>query len=238
MGATRGSGNLKTESRPVSGITAVELDTSGDLTLSRGETESLTIEAEDNLLPLLTSDVNGGTLKLATKPGSGLSATKPIKYTLVVKNLASLVLNASGSITAADLTGGDKFVVENSGSGDISLAAVSAGNTTVNVSGSGALTITNLISTKTAVKIDGSGNARVAGTTTDQNVNISGSGDFNADKLASKTAVITTNGSGSATVQVSDTLNATISGSGDIIYIGSPTVTQKDDGSGKITQQS
>lgn len=238
LGVTRGSGNVKTESRQVSGITAVQLDTSGDLTLSQGESESLTIEAEDNLLPLLTSDVSSGTLKLGTKPNTGISATKPIKYTLVVKSLASLELNGSGNIIASDLTSVDKFTVQSNGSGDISLAALSTNDTTVHLAGSGKLTIANLASAKVVLKIDGSGDAQIAGTTTDQTVSITGSGDFNGEKLVSKTAVVKTDGSGSTTVQVSDTLDATISGSGNITYTGSPTVTQKDDGSGKIIQKS
>ena len=56
--------------------------------------------------------------------------------------------------------------------------------------------------------------------------------------LAGKTAVVNTNGSGRTTVQVSDTLNASINGSGDVIYIGNPTITQNYNGSGRITQKS
>ncbi len=258
LNVTRGSGNVKTESRQVSGFTNVQLDTSGDLTFSQSESESLTIEAEDNLLPFLTSDVSSGTLKLSTKPNTGFSATKPIKYTLVVKNLTTLKLNGSGNITAGDLTTVDKFAVEGNGSGSITLAAVVTGDTTIDLSGSGSLNVASLASANVAVSINGFGDAQIAtldaqslsanlkgngslgisGSVTDQNVTISGSGDFNGDKLASKTAVIKTDGSGSATVQVSDKLDATISGSGDITYMGNPTVTQKDDGSGKITRKS
>ena len=238
MGSTRGSGNVKTETRQISGISAVELDTSGDLTLSQGETESLTIEAEDNLLPLLTSDVSNGALTLGTKPNTSISATKPIKYTLVVKNLSSLMLNGSGNIAAGDLTATDKFTVESNGSGNIVLASLSASATTAHLAGSGALNVSNMTSTTISVIIDGSGDAQITGTAAGQKINVNGSGDFNGEKLAGKTAVINTNGSGRTTVQVSDTLNAIINGSGDIIYIGNPTVTQSHVGSGRVSQKS
>lgn len=237
LNVTQGSGNVKTESRTISGVTAVQLKTSGELSLSQGESESLTIEAEDNLLPLLTSDVSNGTLTLGIKPGSGLSATRPMKYTLTVKNLSSIVLDASGSITAADLTVPEKLSITNDGSGSITMAALSASSTTIHLSGSGGLNITNLTSDSLVIQIDGSGSAQIGGTVSDQTATLNASGDYHADTLTSKTAVVKTTGSGSATVQVSDTLDAAVSGSGSITYSGSPTLTQKDTGSGQITQK-
>jgi hypothetical protein len=89
-----------------------------------------------------------------------------------------------------------------------------------------------------SAKLTGNGTLQVGGTTSDQSINISGSGKYDGEKLASKTAVIKTTGSGGAAVQVSDSLDATISGSGGVTYVGNPTVTQKSNGSGKVTQKS
>jgi len=258
LGITQGSGNVKTETRQVSGISAVQLDTSGDLTLSQGDTESLTIEAEDNLLPLLTSDVTNGVLKLDTKPNTSFSATKPIKYTLVVKDLNALTDNGSGTITTGDLNLSHPLSITGNGSGSITVANVQSGDAQLKLSGSGGLNVTSLKSDKVNIDISGSGSAsiptvtsqsfsaklsgngalEVGGTTTDQTITISGSGKYDGEKLTSKTAVVKTDGSGGATVQVSDTLDASTSGSGSITYIGSPTVTQKSNGSGKVTQKS
>jgi len=45
-----GSGNVISESRPVSGINAVDFDSSGELSIVQGAVESLTIEA-DSVFP-------------------------------------------------------------------------------------------------------------------------------------------------------------------------------------------
>src|SRR5262249_20698204 len=45
-----GAGGVRTESRQVSGFTAVELQGFGDLTIEQTGAESLTIEAEDDIL--------------------------------------------------------------------------------------------------------------------------------------------------------------------------------------------
>jgi hypothetical protein len=51
----RGSGNVITESRVVSGSDEILLSGSGEVVVDVDGTESLTIEAEDNIMPLLTT---------------------------------------------------------------------------------------------------------------------------------------------------------------------------------------
>lgn len=234
---TRGSGTLKTESRSVSGITAVELDTSGNLVIKQGETESLSIEAEDNLLPMLTSDVTGGVLKLSTKPNTGFSATKPITYTLMVKDITSLTVNGSGNASGETLHS-TQLMITLTGSGTLTLGAAQADNLNITVTGSGGATITAVTGQTLTANLSGNGTLTLGGTVNDQTVTITGSGSYNGEALSSKTARVSSSGSGSAAVQVSDTLDASVVGSGSITYKGSPTVTQKRMGSGSITQKS
>lgn len=63
----RGSGNLITEEREVSDFDRVELASDGELMLTQGGSESLIIEAEDNVMSYITSEVRGGTLVLGLK---------------------------------------------------------------------------------------------------------------------------------------------------------------------------
>ena len=65
-----GSGHVETETRQVSGFTGIDLAGSGEVTIEQGDAESLTIEADDNVLPALTSKVSDSTLKLGKKPGT------------------------------------------------------------------------------------------------------------------------------------------------------------------------
>jgi len=100
-GLTQGSGHVRSESRTVQGFDQVVLTGSGELTITQGGAESLTIEAEDNILPLLRSDVSGGRLTLGGKDNAGFSATQPIRYKLAVKNLHAVSVSGSGDATAA-----------------------------------------------------------------------------------------------------------------------------------------
>jgi hypothetical protein len=118
--AVTGSGALRTESRDVGGFSAIELSGSGNVIIEQDGTESLSIEAEDNLLPDLTSDISGGTLRLGTREGVDLHPTLPVTYRVTVKDLAGLQLSGSGSVTAAGITT-PAISIDISGSGDVTI---------------------------------------------------------------------------------------------------------------------
>ena len=63
----RGTGDITSETREVSGFSAVNLAGIGNVVVDYGEQESLRIEAEDNLLPYLESKVEGDTLTLGVR---------------------------------------------------------------------------------------------------------------------------------------------------------------------------
>ena len=53
----QGSGNVTSESRNVSNFNEVELQGIGNLTVQQTGSESLTIEAEENIIPYLKTEV-------------------------------------------------------------------------------------------------------------------------------------------------------------------------------------
>ena len=170
---TRGSGQLTTESRPVSGFTKVELSGTGELTIEKTGTESLSISAEDNLLPRLTSEVSNGTLSLGTEPNTTIVPTKPITYSLTVKDLNGLAVSGSGNIQVQNVTTA-ALSIEISGSGTIT-AGGAVNDQDLEISGSGRYQAEQLTSKIANVRISGSGSASVLATEA-LDVQISGSG--------------------------------------------------------------
>jgi hypothetical protein len=212
LNVTTGSGNVISEDREVNNFDGVDLAGSGDLIITQGDEEALVIEAEDNILPLIESEVRNGTLRLGMKPTSGIVNTRRgIKYYLTVQNLSEIMLSGSGSISAEQLD---------------------SGNLAVNVSGSGEVAIDELTADEVSMQISGSGNIDVAGSVDQQRLVVSGSGNYRAGDLASQIADIRVSGSGEATVWASESLNIEISGSGDVEYYGNPQVNQQTSGSG------
>ncbi len=215
-----GSGRVVTETRAVSDFSRVELLGSGEVILAQGTTEGLQVEAEDNLMSHLRTEVRGHTLYLGLNDEAGpaiLQPTKSIKYYVSLKTVEGLALSGSGNITTGPLTG-DNLELTITGSGNIFVdtAAVKA--------------------VKSAIR--GSGRCEVrGGTATAQDVEISGSGNYAGEKLETATGQVRITGSGKATVWAKESLDARISGSGDVYYYGTPQVTERITGSGDVRSE-
>lgn len=211
-GATRDPGPATTVERAVAGVHAVRLATSGNLAIAVGDRESLTIDAGAAVVDDLTSEVVDGTLVLDTRPGT--SVTGSVRYTLTVTGLDRLELDGSGSATGSGVLGPDA---------------------TLTVAGSGGANLSGLDLTRLTADLSGSGDVTVTGSAATAAVTVSGSGSFDGAGLAVEQATVDASGSGRVQVQVSGTLTASVSGSGDVVYTGNPATVQRDrSGSGDI----
>jgi hypothetical protein len=190
----RGSGNASSEPREVSGFSQVRLDGTGDVTLEQSGTESLSVEADDNILPLLETTVRNGVLHLAIKSNVNLQPARPIRYHVTVKQLTGLGISGSGSVHATGIDAGD-LEAEISGSGSATLAG-RADNVELRVSGSGSYHAAGLKCKTVRVSISGSGGATVnASDRLEANVSGSGSVHYAGDPAVTKHI----SGSGSVT---------------------------------------
>jgi hypothetical protein len=124
------------------------------------------------------------------------------------------------------------------GSGEIYLKGeVNARNFNLEIAGSGDLQADSLLCETIKVRIAGSGSVRLTGASLNAHFSIAGSGDINARKFFAGESKCSIAGSGNIYTFVGEKLDASISGSGDIIYTGEPaTVNSSIAGSGKIKQ--
>ena len=212
----RGSGNIVTEEREVSGFDRIEVRGSGELVVEQGSEEGVTVRADDNLMRYISTKVSGDTLIIQVGPGNAPASiwpSEPIRYTVRVKELSGLRL--SGSTEA---------VIDGLESGDLE----------VEVSGSGDVRINDLEADSLSYDLSGSGSAKMSGSVDDQDVKISGSGSYDAADLESRRASVDISGSGSTELWVEDALDIQVSGSGSVSYYGSPDVSQQVSGSGSV----
>jgi hypothetical protein len=211
----RGSGNIVTETREVSNFRAIEIEYPAQVLVKQGSEESLKIEAEDNLLPNLKTQVRNGTLEIFYKreEGKHVNPTKTPRITIVVKDLADVGFTSAGELTIEKLKT-DNLDVSLSGAGNLELDEVQVKGLQVSLSGAGSLT--------------------ASGTADDLDLSISGFGDFDGADLHGKVARVNISGAGSATVWVDEDLMAGISGAGSISYYGSASVTKQISGVGGV----
>ena len=113
-GTVVGSGNIVTVSRPVVGYHAISLNGVGRLIVTQTGEESLTITGDDNIVSLISSEVQDGLLTVADPPNTEFEPSQVIVYRITVENLDAIrisgVVNATvdGVLTAdftADING-------------------------------------------------------------------------------------------------------------------------------------
>ena len=146
-----------TESREVSGVTGVELTSIGEMHIEQTGTESLTIEADADVLPQLTSNVSSGILELGVIHGTTIATSRRIVYRLTVATLDSIAVSGAGDATASNLRAG-RLTVKISGAGQMTLAGT-VDSQAVTISGTGDYNGEDLQSATTKVTVDAAGKA-------------------------------------------------------------------------------
>jgi hypothetical protein len=215
----RGSGETITETRDVAGFNKIRLDGAGRLLIKQGDSEALKIEAEENIMDELTSEVSGTTLVLGYRNRPwwrSILPTRPIVYDLTVVDLNELTLN---------------------GAGDLNIENLETASLEITMNGAGQIDVVGLMSESLSVHIAGTGTVAIDGEASSQSISIEGAGNYQAGDLQTLSTEITIDGLGNATIWATESLDITINGGGSVNYYGSPGVTQDINGLGDIKSQ-
>jgi hypothetical protein len=212
-----GNGNLKKDNRNASGYTAVGSGGAFDVEINYGTSNTITVEADENLLPYIESVVENNELKLRAKKGYNLKSRNKMKITVSLTKMTALHVSGSGNVK---------------GDGDFN----NDGTTNISISGSGDVKLNFGKFNGLEVKISGSGNMKLKGKETSKiSAQVSGSGNIDAYDVSASEVTARVSGSGNVNVTASASVDAVISGSGNVNYKGAASdVKQKTSGSGKV----
>lgn len=155
----RGSGHVITEEREVSGFTAVSLQGIGQLKIDQTGTESLSITADENLLPYIETRVRDNELIISVQENAHFSTITELTYQVTVSAIDSVELSGAGEIEVSHLDT-DEWWVNLAGTGSIT-ASGQADKQTVEIAGAGAYTADELASREATVRHSGAGMAVV-----------------------------------------------------------------------------
>ena len=213
-----GNGKLKKESRELTSYTAVASSGSWDVMIAYGESNTVQVEGDENLLNYIETEVKDGRLSIRPKKNVNLRSRNKITVYVSLTKMTGIYLSGSG-----DIIGQGRF--RNDGTTDFKL------------SGSGSIRLT-FDKVKTAeVAISGSGDILLAGSARTVNTRISGSGNADCSDLIAEDASAHVSGSGNVKLNASHSVDASISGSGNISYKGAATDIRKHvAGSGRLVR--
>jgi len=211
-----GSGRSASETRSVADFTRIAISGSMNLSVSQGDKTRVVLQADDNLLPMIETVVDGGRLEIRFKRGESYSTRSSVNITVVTPRLTGL--------SAA-------------GSGDIKLDTLNTPSLKIGISGSGNAVLLALTTEDLAVTVSGSGDVRGTGKAAKLKVSIAGSGDVRLGEVKADDVTVSIAGSGDATVNAQKTLNVSIAGSGDVVYSGEAAVKSSVAGSGSVKKR-
>lgn len=209
---TPGSGTVISESRTLPLFDQVEYAGSGEIRISQGELTEVTVTCDDNLLPFITTEVDGNVLRIKTT--QGISPSNELSFAIVCPELHRLQLGGSGP-AIVEPQECKSLDVGLTGSGSARLEHVKADSLTVNATGSGS--------------IAGAGQVGTI------NASVTGSGSISIQEMQAQTVQANVMGSGGMQVYASESFQGSSTGSGSIVVYGNPTSKQANTlGSGTI----
>ncbi|WP_036383416.1 head GIN domain-containing protein [Muricauda sp. MAR_2010_75] len=215
----KGDGNVVTIERSVGNYDGVALAGWFDVDLVDGREGEITLEGESNLLEYVKTEVKNGTLVIKVERGVNLRPSswgKGIHITVPIESISEVSLSGSGDIVGKTTIKSNRFSTRIAGSGDISLMVEAQ---------------------DIEAALSGSGDINLSGKTMDFNVQVSGSGDIKAYDLEAEHVTAAVSGSADIRVTANQSIDARVSGSGDIHYRGNPKkINSKSSGSGDISR--
>ncbi len=211
---TVGKGSIVKQEVDVSDFNTVENLSSAEVSVIKGDSLQVLLSDYENLIELWDVKVLDNRLIIQTKQFSSLVNSKAKLTVMLPTDLKGLKVSGSGNVELNSAFP-ELENASNSGSGSIK----------ANV---------NAAYSKLQLTIFGSGSINFKGTTEELKAITAGSGIMKLNSLVSTDAVCTISGSGDMFIHAVNSLKAVISGSGNVIYSGNPTLDVNSIGSGVV----
>ncbi len=114
-----GSGNIQRERREIAAFDSISTDGAFEIEIVCQQPQSLEIEGDDNILPLVSTDVSNNVLHV--KNNSSYSVNRPIVLKISVADLKRIYSNGAGTIAVSGLKN-ERLEVESNGAATIRAA--------------------------------------------------------------------------------------------------------------------
>ncbi len=167
----QGDGVGKTETRDVTEFTEISVDGTVKLDLQAGPLDKLTISGDENLLPLVATEVVGG--KLVIHEDKPVHSKTPLVVSVHAPAVARIETSGVANVVASGLTG-PSFTFTSSGVTESELSGT-VGNLEIDSTGVGAVKAAGLTCKNAHVTVSGAGGVEV-NATDKLKVDVSGAG--------------------------------------------------------------
>jgi hypothetical protein len=236
--AVEGDGVAARDQRQVAALGELDVSGSMQVEVRVGQSPSLLVEADRNLLPHIRTETQGNTLKVYNE--RQLRSKTPIRIVYTTPRLSEVRSSGSGQVVVRDLNGAP-LAVRKSGSGQVRLAGkvdslharvsgsgvldageLRSASADLGLAGSGRMNIGEVRGDYLRASVAGSGVLQAGGAVRSLNARVAGSGSLDLASLVTQDADLAADGSGGIRATVKQSLIAHGGGSGGIRVYGHP----------------
>ncbi len=209
----QGKGSVITKVVPVSAFTELEVNKIGNIEISSGTEYQVSVSDYENLADFVSFSMNGQRLVI----GYANTCVKNSRLTIRITTpdpLYSIVLSGTGNIDVKSPVDQLSEIV---------------------LSGNGKMVFRSAVTSDDLyVDMEGVGYIYAYGQVKNLNVELGGSGSIDLTDLNAKTANCSVTGIGDIRTTVTESLSASMAGTGNIIYFGNPDLVKNITGTGSI----
>lgn len=212
----QGNGKVISENRTIDqSFDQIKASRGLDVFLTQNDTESLTVQADENLHDLIITKVENNILKISTKGNIGHSEAK--KVMVGFKNISKISASSGSNVYSTNTILTDNLNLEATSGADMDLE----------------ITVNNLY-----CEASSGSDLNIKGTAENLVVKASSGSDINAGNLSTLTTNATSSSGSDIVVNVSNELIAKAESGSDITYLGNPEKVSKSSGVlGSIKQE-
>lgn len=150
-----GNSNAKTEQRTLATFNKLAVDGAFDVRIACGKPQTVTVTTDSNLLPFITTTVNGGTLTIGSR--ESICTKSALRIDISVPDLTYLKTAGASDIDVRNISNA-AFTLMSDGAGDISLAGKTR-SLTLRTEGSADISAKALIADAVDISLKGAGDA-------------------------------------------------------------------------------
>ena len=189
------------QDRKVNNFHEIEISGAFNVTLTQGSVEKLVVEADDDILPKIITEVKSGTLIIKFRNNTTINNSGKMNIELTFINLDGIDISGAVKLSGTHPLKFTHLEIEGSGASKINL---------------------NFTANKLDCDVSGASDIMLSGNVPEFYAELSGASNLNAEELKTRFCSLESSGASKARVNVSEKLSVEGSGATNVSYTGNP----------------